>query len=421
MNLISLIKQGAELVPPSIGTRLAFVDYNYRLGRSYSHIKQSVLKPRSRDYLFCKVKVLVKQSQSNIPFYRDFYEEKGFDSSRLSCFGDLVEIPIVTKADLQKYDFYDRVFGNGIETNTGGTSGQPLKLMLDGNAYAREWAHMHAIWERLGYKTTSPKLTFRGMNLGNRTIKYNFVHNEFQVNAYCGFDQLVSSLGKVLGRYSIEYLHGYPSGIFEFLKRLEQVDFELLVKLRANLKGVFFGSEYPAPMYRDYIEAILNVSTISWYGHSEMAVLSPEIDKYLYAPFQSYGYAESVEIDGKQHLVGTTYNNSVGPLIRYDTGDIIEPVSYNDGILEAFRISEGRIGEIVIDRNGRRISLTALIFGRHHKLFEYVDFIQVSQKKAGHLTVIVTSSDQSLVCEDLFDGEGMSMNINFKIVKINVF
>ena len=35
--------------------------------------------------------------------------------------------------------------------NTGGTTGAPFCFYIDKNAFAREWAHMHYIWELKGY------------------------------------------------------------------------------------------------------------------------------------------------------------------------------------------------------------------------------------------------------------------------------
>jgi phenylacetate-CoA ligase len=377
------------------------------------------MRPFSKAAFFDRLLDLVKFAENNIEFYGCYYRGKGFTYKQLKSFDNLSEIPVVTKSDLQEFGFEARVasLASGIAANTGGTSGQPLKLILDNAAYAREWAHMHTIWEQLGYKTSSIKITLRGMNLGDQPIKYNFIHNEFQINAYCEFEQVANALSKVLSKYRIEYVHGYPSGIYELIKQLSADYPMVLLALRLNLKGVFFGSEYPAPVYRDFIEASLNVDTVSWYGHTEMAVLAREKgEPFIYHPFQSYGFAEAVEIDGKCHLVGTTIHNKIGPLIRYDTEDIIEPVSYDDGILESFKISEGRVGEFVVDNNGRNISLTALIFGRHHKLFDSADFIQVKQPAIGELTIYVTSKNQALDCSSLFDAEGINMTIDFQVV-----
>ena len=420
MKIKKLLKNIVSYVPPSIGVSLAHIDYKYRLGKRYSFYKNDALNSVNESMLFQSIYSLVRSSEKNILFYREYYKKNNFTYTDLKSFKDLAMIPIVTKSDLQNYEFKERVLdiNKGIVTNTGGTSGQPLKLLLDNNAHAREWAHMHTIWGKLGYKISSIKLTLRGMNLGTKPLNYNFIHNEFQVNAYCDFERVIESLDKVLNSYVIEYLHGYPSSIYEFIKQLGERNNIVLEKLKTNLKGVFFGSEYPAPIYRTYVEEVLKVPTISWYGHTEMAVLAYEKEQpFVYHPFQSYGFTEAVDIEGKQHLIGTTIHNKIGPLIRYDTGDIIEPLSYKNGLLDSFKVSEGRVGEFVTDKNGRNISLTALIFGRHHEIFSKADFIQVSQKTPGKLIVYVTSTDINLNCESLFDTEGIDMDVKFKILK----
>lgn len=418
-KLVQLIKSAASNIPPAIGTRISRIPFKYRLGSSYSRYKSRAGRKIEPSEMFNRVKLLVEFAEKHIPFYQEFYRKHGFSSAQLNGFEDLALIPIVTKNDLQACNFAQRVLdaNRGIVTNTGGTSGKPLKLLLDDEAYAREWAHMHSIWEQLDYKTQSIKLTVRGMNLGDVPLHYNFIHNEFQVNAYCDFKRLVTELDAILEKYKIEYLHGYPSGIYELIKQLDEQYPEVLDKLTTNLKGVFFGSEYPAPVYRDFIEQKLHIPSLSWYGHTEMAVLAFEKNEpFVYYPYQSYGYAEAVEIDGRTHLVGTTIQNKTGPLIRYDTEDIIKPISFNNGLLESFRVLEGRTGEFVKDLRGRKISLTALIFGRHHKLFEFADFIQVKQDTPGKLIVYVTSKRKSLDCTKLFDARGINMSIEFKTV-----
>src|SRR5690606_8345135 len=143
--------------------------------------------------------------------------------------------------------------------------------------------------------------------------------------------------------------------------------------LSDNLEGVFLGSEYPHAHYRNVIEEVFNVKTISWYGHTERAVLAYEKnEKFKYEPFNTYGFAEAVEIDCDNYqLIGTSYYNFAPPLIRYNTNDIISDVAIEDGILKSFRITKGREGEFVIDRNNKKINLTGLIFGRHHEIFNH--------------------------------------------------
>src|SRR5690606_2531494 len=122
--------------------------------------------------------------------------------------------------------------------------------------------------------------------------------------------------------------------------------------LSRNLKGVFFGSEYPHSHYRNIIEEVFDVKTISWYGHTERAILAYEKrEKFKYDPFLSYGYTEAKKVDDENYeLIGTSYYNFASPLIRYNTKDIISDVESDNGILRSFKVTKGREGEFVVDK-----------------------------------------------------------------------
>lgn len=321
------------------------------------------------------------------PFYATLYRDITLQKS----FENFSILPIVTKNDLQQVPLEDRSIQQKERylTNTGGTSGNPLVFFLDRQAFAREWAHMHFIWQHLGYRTTDLKLVFRGKNLGDRALVYNPVHNEYLVNAYCAYDLIAEALISKLRNNSIRFLHGYPSAIYDFMLYCSENRPQIIDELRKSLKGVLYGSEYPAPMFREPVEDLLQVRSISWYGHSEFSILAYEVEKYLYAPMPTYGYAEAVPGDDGYRLVCTGYYNRVHPFIRYDTGDLIEPVDH-DGILRTFMIKEGRVGDFVTDAAGKNISLTALIFGRHHQIFDRVRFLQMAQKEKGHALILIS-------------------------------
>src|SRR5690606_17785337 len=143
---------------------------------------------------------------------------------------------------------------------------------------------------------------------------------------------------RIVSRGRIRWIHGYPSTVTGFLRELERIDSVLFEILLSRIKGVFLGSEYPAPLYRGYIERHCGLRTISWYGHSEMAILAPELDpgSGIYYPFYSYGFPEALPDDGGYRLVATSTHNWAAPLIRYDTGDLVEPY-FEKGFLKSFR------------------------------------------------------------------------------------
>lgn len=419
-------KSFVERTPAFVGGWLAHVPFRYRLGRAYDVSATRLVEfekatPELRKELaFRRFRSIVERAIQDNEFYRHFYRQRNFRLDQLRSFADIGLVPIVRKADLREWELERRSTARPgrLLVNTGGTSGQPLAFYLDGEAFAREWAHMHRVWSRIGYRRTDLKLTFRGKNLGTQVVRFNAVHNEYLVSAYHSQAEVQEAVEGILDKRDIKYLHGYPSAIYEFARSCEEAGSSVVHRLRSCLRGILYGSEFPAPVYRQVIERVFPVPSVSWYGHSEMAVLAYEVEEpFSYAPMHSYGFVEAVaDDDGRHHLVGTSYDNDASPFIRYDTGDIVVPY-FEKGLLSRFQIADGRIGEFVLDRDGNRVSLTALIFGRHHELFRFADHIQVRQSEPGRATILVVSRDESKTPGEWarqFDGSDVGIEFNFE-------
>ncbi len=400
MSLLSF-KQFVERLPEGVGRPLATVPYVMRLGPAYSRAHREIQRyevlsnDERRVIQAARLKRILDFAFTQIPFYRDFYSARGFKPADFRSMDDWESVPIVTKADMQDVPLGKRLAMNakGMDLNTGGTSGAPLQFRLDRHAFAREWAHMHRIWMAHGYHPAHLKLTFRGKHFTSaEPIRYNAVHNEYVVNTNCAMDAVANSLNNLSRKSCIRWIHGYPSLVAEFANHLSERSDNLASHLRERLYGVLLGSEYPAVHYRDKIEGMLSNNVVSWYGHSEMAVLAGECVRGVYTTLPTYGYAEAVNSvesgDGAARLVATSFDNFAHPFIRYDTGDLVESFGTNGGSL-SFRIREGRVGDFVIGHDGRKIALTALIFGRHHPAFSQVKHLQVRQDDPGSITLLI--------------------------------
>ncbi|XNS97676.1 hypothetical protein AB6D28_015075 [Vibrio cyclitrophicus] len=396
-----------------------FVPYSLRLGKAYNehkrlqHEYEFFSKNDKDNFHYLKLKKILDYAYYNNDFYRSFYDSRGYNPSSFKKLDDFKNVPIVKKSDLKNYALKKRSCCNNspFKVNTGGTSGEPLEFYLDKRSFAREWAYMHKIWGKLGYSYLDAKLAFRGKNNGGEPLTYNVIHNEYVVDAYVSYEELTESIRNLCKNKKINYLHGYPSSIYAFCKHIKDNNIDVLELFNGKLKGVFFGFEYPAPVFRDLIENTLEVKSVSWYGHSEMAILAYEkSENFTYYPFQTYGFVE-VESDpfGEGRLLGTSYYNFNSPFIRYDTGDLVSDTKYSDDVLYSFRIASGRIGDFIFDKENNPISLTALIFGRHHDAFNKIDFLQIGQEKIGEATLFVTSRNSV----ELSDFDLNNVNIKF--------
>jgi phenylacetate-CoA ligase len=417
------IKQLTERIPPGAGVYFNYVPFNVRLGKDYekfTNLAEQLVNadPKSKiNHIIEKFNIIYDHFRKGNKFYSEFLQMAGFELKIINDLRDIRSVPMLTKSILRGVAVKERTnIEHALKQfNTGGTSGFPLTFFAEKDFYSREWAHMHYMWKKIGYKPSDVKITIRGKNL-NSIYKYNFNQNEFLVNSYHPFNKNeYLTLLKIFKKYNTEFLHGYPSAIYNFLKEISVHAPFLLDFLKINIKGIMFASEYPSPNFRSYIENTLTNNTISWYGHTEGVVLAGELfKKFEYIPFYSYGYAEAVKIGEYYHLAGTSFYNSASPFIRYDTEDLIMPFFFDNGLMSSFQIKEGRLGEFVIDKNGKNISLTALIFGRHHKLFEMVNFIQVKQTDPGHITIFYSNLSSVDNPEKYFDASNLNMHIHFQ-------
>lgn len=414
MQIRVALKAAAERIPYWLGRHLASVPYELRLGREYSVALRNIAKfnemsgDERQEFIFRALRDVVHYASSNFISYQKLYGE-----SRvwIKTFDEFRQLPILEKSDARRLFLECR---GAFKVNTGGTSGEPLGLYLDKGAWAREWAHMHHAWSAVGYHHSDLMITLLGKNLEGRFMKYNAVHNEFKINTYLDAGQHFNEIEVLLDRYPVRFIQGYPSAIYNFFRELEgNASDKFRVRIRSQIRSCLLSSEYPIPYMIKYLEEEWGLTCFSWYGHSEMCVLAPQCGGENYAPYPTYGFAE--EISGS--LLGTSYNNLSMPLIRYRTGDRINVTKIQGNIINQFLIEEGREGDFIVDLNGKRIPVTGLIFGRHHKIFELADYVQVYQPAPGTVYLYITMAERSgEVGNSLFDFS--NLDIEFKLIRI---
>lgn len=394
----------------------------YRSVRKDIAAYDSYTTGRKKEYIFDKVFPLVKYAAGNIPFYKKFYADCGFSIGQLKDFDDIKLIPIVNKAILNGYPLEERSSssaGSRFLMNTGGTSGDPLTFYVGREFMAREYSHMHYIWESHGYKRGDMRLILTGRSNLRDGVKYDPLRNILLLDIYSPFLNNAGILKETLSKTgkSKIFLHGYPSALDEFASYCS-TDEELKTVLSAKLGSVFYCSEYPFPHIRENIENTFGVKGLSWFGHSEACILAYEKDAdFVYAPLQTYGFTESIpNADGTSRLIGTSYDRYCCPLIRYDSEDVVDNLIEKDGLLESFMMADGqREGCYVFDKSGNKISVIGLTRGRHHPLFKYVSHMQLKQTVRGEVTVYyVRLPDTDFRFNaDMFNSSDLDMDIKF--------
>jgi phenylacetate-CoA ligase len=414
------------LTPPFIGQILANIPFSKRPGIGGTYKKrlkeindvEGYTAVERKAYILNKMKLIVEHAYNTVPFYEHFYNENNFHPLDLKEFEDIKKIPITRKSDLLKWDIEKRSFTakGRYAVNTGGTSGQPLAFYITPDSMGHEWAHIHSIWKQLDYHSSDLRLVFGGRSVLGKKIEYDATRHQFNIDIYSDYSKIRNELLALFSKNEIRFLHGYPSAIYEFALFVK-TDVELLNLLRESIHGIFLGSEFPHNYFRETIETTFEAKTVSWYGHTERAILAYEKEEsFLYFPFHSYGHTEVVLNNEEEYeVIGTSYNNFASPFIRYSTEDTIDAPTFNEGVLESFLIVKGRSGEFVFDKNGKKIALTGLIFGRHHELFDYSNQIQVYQKESGYITILYSSTEvNETEAKAMFDTNNVELIFDFK-------
>lgn len=372
-----------------------------------------------RAWILARVQRVLERAHASNAFLREHYGRCGFTPAQVLTFRDIERIPPVSKAQLRAAGAQWTCAGSGgVHVNTGGSSGEPLSFCVPRGFSAREKGYITLVQRRAGARPRALSFVFSGVRMGDRRLRYGPSVGGYFVNGYTDLSESLPEIGRIAQRRRVEILRGYPTLIYQFARACE-ADTRLLQRFRNTLRFIFLHSENPCALYRNKIEAVFEVPTLAWYGHGEMAAFAVEGDeKGVYLPDHTYGYCQAyARSDGTTSIVATSYENLLSPFIRYDTGDLIEVVKEDDGLLLAFRIKEGREGEFIYDRRNAPISLTGLIFGRHHALFARAGFVQISQSEPGFATVHVASEEENLDGEAmaaLFDQKDVDIKFRFK-------
>src|SRR5690606_23164744 len=304
MSIALFLKENLKHIPPVIGQLINHIPFDLRPGIAYTYKqrrKEIQLLEMSgwaykHTFVFERIKKLAQYSYTHIPFYRELYDAHDFDPAALKTFSDIQHIPIITKTMLKEYNLEERSFKvkSRYQVNTGGSSGSPLGFYIQPDSMGHEWAHMHTIWERLEYRCHDLKLVLGGRSDVKKLVDYDMLRNSFAVDIYAAYADISKRLKYILKKYKIRYIHGYPSSIYDFAIYCRQDDPALRDLLSRQLQGAFLGSEYPHKAYRQEIEEVFSIPTISWYGHTERATLAYEKEEpFKYLPFLSYGFTEA--------------------------------------------------------------------------------------------------------------------------------
>ena len=337
-----------------------------------------------KEYQLNELRNILMHSFQNVPYYTELFNNINFKPEKIKSFDDINTIPFLTKdlirRNFEKLKSVKNIKGGSYSTTTSGSTGEPLKVLLDFDSFFRETAFIYYFRRQLGYRFEDKVVTFRGIGFGDKLFSHNPVNNETIFSPFKLSAQNIDLYRKKINELKPAYFNGYISAIYYLAKLLSAIN----QSLDFQLKGIFLTSENINESERLFVESFFKVKTITFYGHTERCVIAQEFKhgEYQFDPF--YGYTELSNIhDDVLEIIGTGFMNKTMPLIRYKTNDTCRITAGN-----MISISGRRdINDFMVGINNEKITHPAL-----HILSDIlvnVTNYQFIQEEKGHAVLLI--------------------------------
>lgn len=444
--LLSHYKQMPNWAKRLLTYPFSILPRSFYLGDYYKYFSEQIKeielldKDKIEEFQFLKLKDIIKHSFETVPYYKKKWNELGINISQIQSFEEFKKnIPFIEKKDIQKNTelFISDKYSNTemFSGSTGGSTGRPLKLyFLKGYTRCAYRAHWDYLWGLHGYKSGDRYARLRGDFIGkNKIYSFDPYRNVLILSSFSLKENNAEKYLKLLKKFRIKYLFGYPASIINLINYAQQSDGRSI-----GLTGVIFASEN---VYEHQVKAVKNFFNIDvvikGYGLGEevaLAVNQPNKNDYMFLPTHSYvefHANKNIQFNNGQNIkeiVGTSFVNPVMPLIRYRTNDFAIMSSDNElriGKIKPFLCVNdiiGRAQDVAIGKSGERITLTALIFGRHSEYFNHIFSFQIINILPGKLIVKVVpkktfnSIHKNDIISQLSEKEGMPFVTEVEIV-----
>ncbi|MBR4267780.1 MAG: phenylacetate--CoA ligase family protein [Bacteroidales bacterium] len=406
-----------------------FGDWVY--GRSYQTIRSNIKEVSPEKKLIEITNYAIK----NVPYYRNKYNELRIHSKEEfeQKIGFIDKEEVMSHWEEFLVDNID--WHKVVKGTTGGTSGKPLQLVTPKNRYIRESVFINHHRSATGWKPGVCRAVIRNDRLPEgRDYLVNPIQKFFIFDSFRMDSTYAQKVYNIIKRNKIQYIHAYPSGVYQFFKLCEEQSLNL-----GFIKAVMLSSEALTDEQVWYFTKHLGIKISCSYGHSEKLILAMNNCKDMILHVDPYyGYCEIIDEKGnpirdKQkigEMVGTTFSNKYQVLIRYKTGDYAEIeqcVKNNEGVeMLSLNKIEGRWKiNRVYKRNGTYTTLTAM--NLHGEFYNHINGMQYLQEEKGKLIVLIiknnqyTSRDEDFIIEHLGNAMGGKQYVEIRYVEQLIF
>ncbi len=341
-----------------------------------------------------------------VPFYRSYAAAAEMASPDRDPIETLAKLPLLTKAEVREAGDRLKSKASGwplFSGSTSGTTGSPLTLWQDLHAITRENAFLARQMHWAGWTPGCRRAWIRGdmvTPISQTTPPFwrtNHAERMLMLSSYHLSESNAAAYIEAIAEYGPTVIQAYPSSIGFLAAWLEATGRRYP---GPRLKGVLTSSESLSDKQMQCIEERMGCRVFDWYGQFERVAAIGTCEHGARHLISDYSFVELLPADNGLHeIVGTGFNNTCMPLIRYCTGDYVELPSEG-----APPCPCGRSFPVVRRVVGRQEDSLQLPDGR---VVSRLDFIikgvpgiiesQIRQTASGEVRIlVVTTSDFSM-------------------------
>jgi phenylacetate-CoA ligase len=337
---------------------------------------RKLLRENKNSALFEKRITLLERSNSELDRYGDDALASIIEHASEGCEyykgqHKLSEFNVISKSVVQRNQssFVNKnATGPSIAGSTSGTTGSPLSIPQNIDSVVKEQGFISRYLKWAGFEEGDRRAWIRGdlivpIEQKNAPFwRYSYFENMILLSSFHMSSKVLPQYIQSMVSYGVDIIQAYPSSIVTLAKYLESKD----EYYPGVLKSIITSSESLSKGDKILVEKRFNCTVFDWYGLFERVAAIGSCEHGRYHIFSDYSHVELLpagDVDGKSRaeIVGTNFNNSLYPLIRYKTGDYVT-LSDEDScpcgrVYPIIDSIEGRIGDYLIGENGNKVSI----------------------------------------------------------------
>ena len=304
---------------------------------------------------------LIRFAYEHTVYYKEVIDKSGYSIDDFTSTKDVCRLPILTKEIIRQR--YSDIIPDNItkiphrKRSTGGSTGEPLRFIIDENTWGYVTAAKIHAWKTTGFHYGEPFLSFGSTSLFRVNKKkrlhdiYYKLRNAIALNGMNMEDSICRKYLEIARKKRVKYIYGYASSIYILASYVKKHN------VKYKLNAVFTTSEVLTPEYRQVIEEAFGTKVMDCYGAHDGGITAFEIQRGSYF----VGYNTFCEVENPSEISTLYCSNLIDfafPMLRYEVGDAVvmdnsANTHYNGQIIKKI---EGRTGDIIRLKNGHTIT-----------------------------------------------------------------